>query len=257
MGAEQDRFGDLTGRTALVTGASEGIGRGLSLGLARAGADIIACSRRLPLLEEVCDEIRTMGRRAEACVLDVSDLDSIAAAKAFCEDRLEKIDILVNNAGMSVSREAWSVEETDWDRVFAVNLKGLFFCSQAIGSIMRRAGYGKIINLSSTVARCVVPGASVYATSKAGVSHLTRALAVEWAKDGIRVNALAPTTTPTPSRIPNQTPERVRTLVARIPLGRQGTVDDLVPAAVFLAGHESDFMTGQTIFVDGGWTAPG
>ena len=137
MAAEQDRFGDLTGRTALVTGASEGIGRGLALGLARAGADIIACSRRLPLLEEVCEEIRTMGRRAEACVLDVSDLESIAAAKAFCEDRVDKIDILVNNAGTSVNREAWSVSEADWDRVFAVNLKGLFFCSQAIGSIMR------------------------------------------------------------------------------------------------------------------------
>jgi NAD(P)-dependent dehydrogenase (short-subunit alcohol dehydrogenase family) len=257
MAAEQHHFGDLTGRTALVTGASEGIGRGLALGLARAGADIIACSRRLPLLEAVCEEARSMGRRAEACVLDVADLESIAAVRIYCENNFEKVDILVNNAGVSIGGEAWSVSEAAWDRMFAVGLKGLFFCCQAIGSIMRRAGYGKIINLSSTVSRGVVPGASVYATVKAGVSHLTRALAVEWAPAGIRVNALAPASTPTPSRIPNQTPERVRALVARIPLGRQGTVDDLVPAAVYLAGRESDFMTGQTIFIDGGWTAPG
>jgi NAD(P)-dependent dehydrogenase (short-subunit alcohol dehydrogenase family) len=255
--AEQPVFGDLRGRIAVVTGASEGIGRGLALGLASAGADIVACSRRPTVLEELCEEIRATGRRAEPHILDVADLRSIEALRSFCEDRLERVDILVNNAGFSVGREAWAVTEDDWDRMFAVGLKGLFFCSQAVGSVMRRAGYGKIINLSSTVARSVMPGASVYATVKAGVSHLTRALAVEWAPDGIRVNALAPTTTPTPSRLPRQTPERVRALVARIPLGRQGTVEDLVPTAVFLAGPDSDFMTGQTIFVDGGWTAPG
>lgn len=248
-------YGDLAGRTALVTGASEGIGRGLALGLARAGADVIACSRRLPLLEALCEEIRVIGRTAEAHYLDVSDLDSIELTRQYCAERFEKIDILVNNAGLSIPNEAWSVSGEDWDAMVNVGLRGVFFCSQAIGSLMRRSGYGKIINLSSTVARSIMPGSSVYATVKAGVSHLTKALAVEWAADGIRVNALAPTTTPTPSRKPNQTEEKLAKLVARIPLARQGTVDDLVPAAVFLASSASDFMTGQTVFVDGGWSA--
>jgi NAD(P)-dependent dehydrogenase (short-subunit alcohol dehydrogenase family) len=253
----QQLFGDLSGRTALVTGASEGIGRGLALGLARAGADIVACSRRRPELEGVCDEIRDMGRRAEVQVLDVGNLESINAAKQFCVDAFDRIEILVNNAAVLIPREAWSVTESDWDSTHRIGLKGLFFCCQALGSIMRRHSYGKIINISSTLATSVRPGSSVYATVKAGVSHLTRALAIEWASDGIRVNALAPTTTPTPSRLPGQTPEVIGPLVARIPLGRQGTIQDLVPAAVFLAGQESDFVTGQTIFVDGGWSAHG
>jgi NAD(P)-dependent dehydrogenase (short-subunit alcohol dehydrogenase family) len=120
---------------------------------------------------------------------------------------------------------------------------------------MRRKGYGKIINLSSTLSRGVVPGASVYATSKAAITHLTRALGAEWASEGIRVNAIAPASTMTPSRSVGMTAEREANLVARIPLGRLGTIDDLVPMAVFLAGPESDFITGQTIYVDGGWTA--
>ena len=256
MGSAQV-IGDLTGRTALVTGASEGIGRGLALGMAHAGADIIACSRRLPLLEALCEEIRVLGRTAEARYLDVSDLDSIELTRQYCAERSEKIDILVNNAGLSIPNEAWSVSADDWDAMMNVGLRGVFFCSQAIGSLMRQSGYGKIINLSSTVAQSVIPGSSVYATVKAGVSHLTRALAVEWAKDGIRVNALAPATTPTPSRMPGQTEEKLATIVSRIPLARQGNVDDLIPSAVFLASGASDFMTGQTIFVDGGWNAAG
>jgi 2-deoxy-D-gluconate 3-dehydrogenase len=247
----------LAGRVALVTGASEGIGRGLALGLARAGADVIVCSRRLELLEVVREEIRAVGRRAEARVLDVTDLGSIESARDFALGRFGRVDILVNDAGFSVNRPAWLLTEADFASVIDTNLKGVFFCSQIIGSIMRANGYGKIINLSSTVSRSVVPGASLYATVKAGVSHLTRALAVEWAPEGIRVNAIAPTSTMTPSRLQSMTPERQLALVSRIPLGRLGEIDDLVPAAVFLASSDSDFITGQTLFVDGGWTARG
>jgi NAD(P)-dependent dehydrogenase (short-subunit alcohol dehydrogenase family) len=243
----------LDGRIAFVTGASEGIGRGLAIGLARAGAEVFLGSRRTHLLEEVRSEIVSLGGRAETVELDVTDLESIRAARRQVADR--GLDILVNNAAVSVNRDAWEISEDDWEAVMNTGPKGVFFCSQLFGSLMRQRGYGKIINLSSTLSRGVVPGASVYATSKAAISHLTRALATEWAAFGIRVNALAPASTMTPSRLSGMTPEREANLMARIPLGRLGTIDDLVPAAVFLAGADSDFVTGQTLYVDGGWTA--
>jgi len=252
----RQRF-DLTGRVALVTGASEGIGRGVALGLAGAGADLILASRREELLREVKSEAEELGRRAEVCTLDVTNLASITALKAFTLEHFGKVDVLVNNAGYSVNREAWLVEESDWDRMLDTGLKGVFFCSQMIGSIMREQGYGKIINLSSTYSESVAVGTSVYAALKAAVSHLTEALAVEWAPHGIRVNALAPTATLTPSRLPRTTPELREMLISRIPLGRMGTIEDLIPAAIFLASPASDFVTGHTLFVDGGWVAKG
>ena len=243
----------LEGRIAVVTGASEGIGRGLAIGLAEAGADVILASRRLDVLEEVRSDITERGGEADIMELDVTDLDSIRVAHHSLADR--GLDILVNNAAVSVNRDAWEISEDDWKAVMDTGPKGVFFCSQILGSVMRDRGYGKIINLSSTLSRGVVPGASVYATSKAAISHLTRALATEWASSGVRVNALAPASTMTPSRAAVMTPERKANLKARIPLGRLGTIDDLVPAAVFLAGPDSDFITGQTLYVDGGWTA--
>jgi NAD(P)-dependent dehydrogenase (short-subunit alcohol dehydrogenase family) len=243
----------LEGRIAVVTGASEGIGRGLAIGLAEAGADVILASRRLDVLEEVRSDITGRGGEADIMELDVTDLDSIRVAHHSLADR--GLDILVNNAAVSVNRDAWEISEDDWKVVMDTGPKGVFFCSQILGSVMRDRGYGKIINLSSTLSRGVVPGASVYATSKAAISHLTRALATEWASSGVRVNALAPASTMTPSRAAGMTPEREANLEARIPLGRLGTIEDLVPAAVFLAGPDSDFITGQTLYVDGGWTA--
>jgi NAD(P)-dependent dehydrogenase (short-subunit alcohol dehydrogenase family) len=243
----------LDGRVALVTGASEGIGRGLAVGLADAGASVYLASRRLAVLEEVRSEIMANGGRADVVELDVTSLDSIRAAAHQIGD--PGLDILVNNAAASVNRDAWDITADDWDRVMDTGPKGVFFCCQVFGSLMRARRYGKIINLSSTLSRGVVPGASVYATSKAAITHLTRALGAEWASDGIRVNAIAPASTITPSRSIGMTPEREANLTARIPLGRLGTIDDLVPLAVFLASAESDFITGQTIYVDGGWTA--
>lgn len=245
----------LEGRIAFVTGASEGIGRGLAVGLAKAGADMILGSRRPDVLEGVAGEIRELGRRAEVVELDVTRLDSIDAAKSAVVEAVGHLDILVNNAAVSVNRSAWEITEEEWVAVMDTGPKGVFFCSQILGSLMREQGYGKIINLSSTLSRGVVHGASVYGTSKSAISHLTRALAVEWAGSGVRVNAIAPASTPTPSRLKAMTPERELALKARIPLNRLGTIEDLVPMAVLLAGPESDFITGQTIFVDGGWTA--
>ena len=243
------------GRVAFVTGAGEGIGRGLALGLARAGCDLIVAGRRVDLVEAVRKEIVDLGRRAYALAIDVTDIESIRAAGRETLEVLGPIEVLVNNAAVSVNRPPSEISERDWDMIMDTGPKGVFFCSQILGSSMRDRGYGKIINLSSTLSRGVVPGASVYGASKAAISYLTRSLAAEWAPFGVRVNALAPASTLTPSRIAGMTPEREAALVSRIPLGRLGTVEDLVPAAVFLAGPESDFVTGQTLYVDGGWTA--
>ena len=245
----------LDGRVAFVTGAGEGIGRGLALGLAGAGCDLIVAGRRMDLLEAVRQEISGLGVRACALAIDVTNIESIRAAEQEALDGLGPIDILVNNAAVSVNRAPSEISEGDWDKIMDTGPKGVFFCSQILGSAMRDRGYGKIINLSSTLSRGVVPGASVYGASKAAISYLTRSLASEWAPFGVRVNALAPASTLTPSRMSGMTPEREAALVSRIPLGRLGTVEDLVPAAVFLASPESDFVTGQTLYVDGGWTA--
>jgi 2-deoxy-D-gluconate 3-dehydrogenase len=245
----------LAGKTAFVTGASEGIGRGLALALAAAGAHVVVSSRRADRLHDVLHEIEQHGGRAQAMVMDVTDIDSIRHARDRYADQVGGLDVLVNSAGYSVNRPAWDLDERDWDTIIDTGLKGLFFCCQILGSLMREQRHGSIINLSSTLSSGVVPGASAYATCKAAVSHLTRALAVEWAPDGVRVNAIAPGATPTPSRRSRQTPQHRQALIDRIPLGRLGDVADLVPVALYLAGADSDFVTGQTLYVDGGWTA--
>lgn len=246
---------DLRERVAVVTGATEGIGRGLALGLAEAGADVVVCSRREDALRDVQAEIAGAGRRSEACTVDVCKTADIERLKDFTLTRFGKIDILVNAAGFTVTKPAWDMAEDEWDLMVDTGFKGLFFCCQIIGSAMRTRGYGKIINLSSTFSRSIIKGRSVYAGIKAGVTHLTEALAFEWASDGIRVNALAPTAVLTPTRADLLQGEVLEKILSRIPLGRLATPDDLTGAAVYLASAASDFVTGQTLFVDGGWVA--
>ena len=245
----------LSDKVAVVTGASEGIGEALALGLAEAGAEIIICSRREEKLKQVQAQIQQKGRRAEVFVLDVRRLDQIQQLRDFALERFGKVDILVNNAAFTVTKPAWEVTEEEWDVMIDTGFKGLFFCCQVIGSIMRQRGYGKIINLSSTFSRSIIKGRSVYGGIKAGVSHLTEALALEWAPDGIRVNALAPTAVLTPSRKETLKGEVLQRILSRIPLGRLATPEDLVSAAIYLSSPASDFVTGHTLFVDGGWVA--
>jgi len=245
----------LSDKVAVVTGASEGIGEALALGLAEAGAEIIICSRREEKLKQVQAQIQQKGRRAEVFMLDVRRLDQIQRLRDFALERFGKVDILVNNAAFTVTKPAWEVTEEEWDVMTDTGFKGLFFCCQVIGSIMRQRGYGKIINLSSTFSRSIIKGRSVYGGIKAGVSHLTEALALEWASDGIRVNALAPTAVLTPSRQETLKGEVLQRILSRIPLGRLATPEDLVSAAIYLSSPASDFVTGHTLFVDGGWVA--
>lgn len=246
---------DITDKVAVVTGASEGIGKDIALGLARAGADIIVCSRRKEKLEEVKKEIEATGRRAGIYQMDVSRFSDIEGLKDFILDQFGQVDILVNSAGFTVTKPAWDVTENEWDQMLDTSFKGLFFCCQQIGSIMKTQGYGKIVNLSSTFSRSIIPNRSVYGGIKAGVSHLTEALAAEWAHDGVRVNAIAPTATLTPSREGLLQGKVLEKILGRIPLGRLAVAEDLINATIYLSSPASDFVTGHTLFVDGGWIA--
>jgi 2-deoxy-D-gluconate 3-dehydrogenase len=246
---------DLTDKIAVITGASEGIGRDIAIGLAEAGADIIICSRREDKLQEVKKVAEKTGRHVEIFVADIQKVAEIKNLKAFIKARTGKVDILINNAGYVVTKPAWDVSENDWDTMVDTGFKGLFFCCQEVGSIMREQGYGKIINLGSTFSKSIVPGRSVYGGIKAGIDHLTEALAMEWAPHGIRVNALAPTAVNTPSRQVMLQGPILEKVLARIPLGRLATPEDLIGAVIYLSSEASDFVTGQTLFVDGGWVA--
>ncbi|HFQ81542.1 MAG TPA: SDR family oxidoreductase [Desulfobacterales bacterium] len=253
----QDRYKkfDLTNKVAVITGASEGIGRDMAVGLAEAGADIIICSRREERLLEVKKIAAKTGRKVQTYTVDIQNVSEIKGLKAFIKANAGKVDILINNAGYAVTKPAWEVSETDWDTMLDTGFKGLFFCCQTIGSIMREQGYGKIINLSSTLSKSIVPGRAVYAGLKAGINHLTEALAMEWAPHGIRVNAIAPTAVNTPSRQATLQGPMLEKVLARIPLRRLATTEDLLGAVIYLSSGASDFVTGQTIFVDGGWVA--
>jgi 2-deoxy-D-gluconate 3-dehydrogenase len=246
---------ELTEKVAVVTGASEGIGEAIAIGLAGAGADVVVASRREEKLKGVKSEIEKLGRKSEIFVMDVSRMADIEGLGDFVQNQFGRVDILINNAGFTVTKPAWDMTEEEWDQMVDISFKGLFFCCQIIGSIMKKQGYGKIINLSSTFSRSIIPGRSVYGGIKAGVSHLTEALAAEWAPDGIRVNALAPTAVLTPSRQGLLQGDRLKSILSRIPLDRLATAEDLINASIYLSSPASDFVTGHTLFVDGGWIA--
>jgi 2-deoxy-D-gluconate 3-dehydrogenase len=256
MNAYRDSF-CLSGRVALVTGATEGVGHHIAFGLAEAGADLVVCGRRREVLDAVASNISECGRRVEICAGDLTNLDDIERIKAFVLERVGRLDVLVNSAGYTVTKPAWEISEEDWDNTLDISFKGLFFCCQIFGSIMRRQKYGKIINLGSTLGRTTLAGRAVYSGLKAGIAHLSEALAVEWAADGIRVNVLAPTAVMTPSRADILKGKFLQDMLNRIPLGRLADASDLAHAAIYLAAPASDFITGQTLYVDGGLTAHG
>jgi len=244
------------GKTALVTGAARGIGRSCALALAEAGADIALGLRDSEQDSGVTEEIRMLGREALPLQMDVSDTQQIREAVKKSIDFFGKIDILVNNAGIAPSNLIEDYTETDFDLTVDVNLKGTYFTSQAVGRYMIRNKSGKIINLSSQAGYIALPSESVYCMTKAGIRHLTRCFAVEWANYNINVNAVAPTFIETPGTEPwLADPEFKSNVLSKIQLGRIGIPQEVSSAVVFLASPASSMITGETILIDGGWTA--
>jgi len=248
---------DLDGRTALVTGASRGLGRAIALALAHAGADVAVGVRDPATAGDLVGEIESMGRRGLAVRMDVLDLGQIATAVDEVVERLGRLDILVNNAGASPEAPAEDVIESNFDLTMGVNVKGVFFASQAAGRVMIRQGFGRIISLSSQAGFVALPTESVYCMSKAAVAHMTRCLAVEWGRHGITVNAVAPTFIRTPGTAAALAdPVFEAEVLERIAgLHRIGEPVEVAGAVVFLASPAASLVTGHTLLIDGGWTA--
>ncbi len=246
----------LRGKTALVTGGKTGIGRAIALGFAEAGADVAVCSRKLEdgQLEDTAQKIRKLGRRSLAIRADISRKTDIDNMVRRVIDEFGVMDILVNNAGIIHRGPLLELREDEWDMVIDTDLKGYFLCSQAAGKHMVNRKQGSIINVVSTLAmKVTTKERGVYAIAKAGDVMLTRALAVELAAYGVRVNAIAPTMVRTSMSESQWTdPEILRQTVADIPLGRIAEPNDYIGTALFLASDASSFVTGQTIPVDGG-----
>jgi NAD(P)-dependent dehydrogenase (short-subunit alcohol dehydrogenase family) len=250
----------LDGRLAIITGASDGIGRGFALAYSRSGAEVVLVSRTREKLTEVQRSIESAGGRAHVIRADVGKIKEIRSIEKKVSALLKGRNlalVLVNCAGFGFTRPALDTTEEDWDKILDVHAKGAFFCCQSMGRLMIERGYGKIINLSSTWSVSTDMGKSVYGAAKAGVSYLTAALSTEWAPLGVRVNAIAPTSTLTEStsRSFRENEARAKRLLSRIKLGRFAEPSDLVGAAIFLASPASDFITGHTLFLDGGWRA--
>jgi NAD(P)-dependent dehydrogenase (short-subunit alcohol dehydrogenase family) len=253
---EFPRF-DLNGQVALVTGAARGLGRAISLALAHAGADVALGLRDVNTGGGLAREIEKMGRKALPLQMDVLHLDQISRAVEDTAKHFGRLDILVNNAGLGPSNLAQDAREEDFDLTVAVNLKGTFFASQAAGRVMIRQKSGRIINLSSQAGFVALPTESVYCMTKAGISHLTKCLAVEWGKYNITVNAVAPTFINTPGTEEALADPKFRVeVIAQIAgLHRIGEPMDVAGAVVFLASPAASLITGHTILIDGGWTA--
>ena len=247
---------DLGGRIALVTGASRGLGRAISLALANAGADV-ALGLHDASGESPAAEIEALGRRALPVQMNMLDLAEIESAVAAVVAHFGRLDILVNNAGVSPEDAAEDVTESNFDLTVGVNVKGVFFASQAAGRVMIGQGFGRIVSLSSQAGFVALPTESVYCMSKAAVAHLTKCLAVEWGRHGITVNAVAPTFIRTPGTegaladpaFEAETRERIAGL------HRIGEPMEVAGAVVFLASPAASLITGHTVLIDGGWTA--
>jgi NAD(P)-dependent dehydrogenase (short-subunit alcohol dehydrogenase family) len=243
-------------KTAIITGASKGLGRGIAKALAAAGAKVALAARNKEELEELVSEINAEGGIAKAFHLDIRKVSQIGNVFQQVADHYGSLDIVVNNAGLGDAKLAAEVTEQFWDEMMDVNLKGVFFCCQAAGRIMLKQGYGKIINMSSQLSIVGIPEGSVYCASKGGVNQLTKALALEWSSKGVNINAVGPTFIYTPgtaSRL--DTPEIKQNIISRIPIGRIGSINDVAGAVIFLASPASELITGTFLLVDGGWTA--
>lgn len=249
---------DLTGKAAVVIGGTSGIGRTLSLGLADAGADVVATGRNNATVETVADEIEERGRKTLRVTTDTRDGNSLLRLLAVCTERFGKVQILLNCAGKIRRAPTVDFPEAEWNDILQTNLTGTLLACQIFGKHMLANKYGRIINIASLNSFVALHEVAAYAASKAGVAALTRSLAVEWSRDGVLTNAIAPGVFRTSmNAVLLDNTARGKELLMRTPMGRFGMVEELVGAAVFLASDAASFMTGQILTVDGGFLASG
>lgn len=248
----------LEGKVAVVVGGTSGIGYALSLGLADAGADVVASARRQEKVDETADEIERRGRKTLRCSSDISDRTSLEKLLAATLERFGKVDVLINCAGKIKRVPTLTMPEEEWTDIVDTNLTGTLRSCQVFGKHMLERGYGRIINIASLNSFVALSEVAAYAASKAGVVSLTRSLAVEWSTKGVTVNAIAPGVfrTALNADLLDNTP-RGKELLMRTPIGRFGRTEELVGAAIYLASDAASFVTGQTLVVDGGFLASG
>lgn len=249
----------LKDKVALVTGGSRGIGRAICLSFAAQGAMVAVNATSFEGADKTAEEVRRQGGRAVAIKANVADPQEVGAMVEMAVSEFGRLDILVNNAGISMARPSAEIPLEDWNRAIDIDLNGVFYCSQAAGRQMIKQKSGNIINMSSMYGLVAAPGRAAYSTSKGGINAMTKVLAVEWAGDNIRVNAICPgyiMTELVTDLIGRGILDEAK-LSGRCPMGRLGSVDEVAKAALFLASDDSSYITGQTIVVDGGWSVYG
>ncbi len=247
---------DLSGKTALITGGSRGLGAEAARALSGAGARVVVCGRTEADLQQVCAAVAEGGGEGHAVIADVTDEAAVEAMVAGVVERFGRIDILVNNAGKNIRKPALDLTTPDFDEVMGLNLRGYFFCARAAGRVMVQQGFGRVINITSILSAIGLPMQTAYASSKGAIAQLTRVLAIEWAPFGVTVNAIGPAYFETELTRPlYEDAERREFIVSRTPMGRWGQPQELAGTLILLASDASSYITGQTIFVDGGWLA--
>ena len=246
---------DLKGKVAMVTGSSKGLGEAAAMALAKVGADVAVCGRNRADIDRVVDRINATGSRSAGFILEVTSTETVRRGVDAILEHFGRVDILLNNAGTNYRVPVLEYPEDEWDRVIDTNLKGYYLVAQAVVPQMIEHGYGKVINMSSILGRIGIINQLAYASAKGGVDQMTKIMAIEWAKQGVRVNAIAPTyfETEMVKQIRNDK-ERFDFINTRTPMGRWGKLEEIEGIVIFLSSPASDFITGQSIAIDGGWT---